>query len=89
MSGIIELKCKNCGSDLYADLGERTNGDTITEFIIPVCSCAKRSDNSDYAATSPKLPSSDCCKNTISMCRDMKWDWKYCPKCGNELGNFA
>ena len=39
MSGTIFFKCKECGGELFSEYGNKSNGDTITEFIIPKCRC--------------------------------------------------
>ena len=28
----------------------------------------------------------DCCKKTLSLLKEMKWDWMYCPQCGSRIG---
>jgi hypothetical protein len=72
------------------NIGDDTliSGFDFEETIKIVNGLLERSDNSDYEGDKLlKLPS--CCAKTKDLCN--KWDWglKYCPVCGNELGNFA
>ena len=47
MSGIIYHTCSVCGSEMYPQLGPKSNGDTITEFIIEPCKKCKQSQRSN------------------------------------------
>lgn len=43
MSGIIYHTCTVCGCEMYPKLGLKSNGDTITEFMMEPCkNCASK-----------------------------------------------
>jgi len=69
MSGTIYHTCSVCGSEMYPKIGGRSNGDTITEFVMVPCKiCASEKEESAPSASTNSAMVSLClkCKYTFS-----------------------
>ncbi len=60
-------KCKNCGKDIFCELGPNSNGDTIVEYLVPLCECNSQAEESQNSTPNKQMPKS-LCDSCVSDC---------------------